>query len=109
MGTDPAQLFSGIAALSADVANPDPTFTTLTVSGASSFGDATISGDSFLDDLHVGGDATLCGSASLNDLFAGGDSTLSGRVMMDAIPTADPVVDGELWNDSNSAAISAGP
>lgn len=37
-----------------------------------------------------------------------GATDLQGTVTVSGLPTADPTVEGELWNDSNSAAISAG-
>lgn len=36
------------------------------------------------------------------------DLTTSGIVIMDGLPTADPVVAGQLWNDAGTLKVSAG-
>ncbi len=34
--------------------------------------------------------------------------TVTGTVVFSGLPTEDPVSEGSLWNDSNTAAISPG-
>jgi hypothetical protein len=40
----------------------------------------------------------------LND----GTVTISGAVKMTGLPTADPTVAGQLWNDAGTVKVSAG-
>ena len=46
--------------------------------------------------------ATYGANASLTDL------TASGTVILSGLPTADPVVAGQLWNDAGTLKVSAG-
>ena len=36
------------------------------------------------------------------------DLTASGTVILSGLPTADPVVAGQLWNDAGTLKVSAG-
>ena len=85
--------------------------------------------------LHVNGNTTITGDLSLSGSFAPGQLTLSGntlstntsnadleldaagtgavsiltqRVIMTNLPTSDPSVAGQLWNNSGVLNISAG-
>lgn len=52
---------------------------------------------------------TVSDGTSTDDLTATGVVTLSGQsVLMTALPTADPLVAGRLWNDSGTLKVSAG-
>lgn len=68
----------------------------------------TFSGDLSAVNVTASGDlgavnATFSGDLGVVAIAASGDVTLSG------IPTADPLVAGQVWNDAGALKISAGP
>jgi hypothetical protein len=51
----------------------------------------------------------VTGAVAATTITASGDVTLSGAVVsMASLPTSDPAVAGQLWNDAGTLKVSAG-
>ena len=72
-------------------------------------GDVTASANvSIGQNLTVSGTSTLTGDVTMNNnLTVSGNATISGTtIIMDNLPTTDPGVVGQLWNDGGTLKIS---
>lgn len=59
--------------------------------------------------LEQGGDRQVVADGGSIDLGNGAMLTVTGtNLVFTGLPTSDPAVDGALWRDGNSLAISAG-